>query len=756
MEHCTRAQACVTEQGLEPVQALQPVCERLAQLQTVIRTRLRDALVQLCCCSSSSSEGDGPAPPLEDASSAATPLLHSVDLAEFCTAYQTRIEQDIRMTVRTTVTECYNGKNTTATTTTATNSSMATFLTCWDLVVEQVVPMVAHIQRVDAWVREKKEEGIPSVLTAACDMICKSMGELLRMRKQQQQQQQQTNINGNTDSTTTLHDMKAIWTRCMSVIQQLEPYTSTSTDTAPNNNNNNKYTTILKSTLLAQTKAFLERQHETHMSRLAAALDAERWVACDVAPARQDAVTRLCTGRTLLLESTTTNTNAPSVPYMQVANGTRYKVVWSCLLVLEMVVSNVAAASHFGLWTHPKKVADLLRLFHTRATHLVLGAGAMHAHAKLRSINAKHLSLVTQSVDLVLELVPHIRGALQQQTSPQQQQLIRATLDPIRIEYLDHTEKVLNKLVSIIGGLVERELSKRIAGTDFDARATAAAATNGSMCPFLDDITSHTRRMHQVIKAILRPDHLQDTFSKIFAFLDTKVPALLVAAADGIFTSPPRQGNNNNSPQQQQRRTASSFAFPTTQAGKRQLLLEVDTMTQQLNALEGVRPWDFTATQALEKTLQYEDPARAPAATRGEEEHDTEEAETETPPTSITTPEVAPLRSPDSNSPTATDSGPDTLSADNSAEPPAGTHSTVSACMAKQPDDDRADSVVSTTTTVTSTVDPGEEEQRRDQDDEDACDKDTTAHPQPFGGVGEPGQLPHGNSLAQQDSNSSP
>jgi vacuolar protein sorting-associated protein 54 len=39
---------------------------------------------------------------------------------------------------------------------------------------------------------------------------------------------------------------------------------------------------VLRSTLLAQAKAFVERKHEANMSSLAAALDTERWMQCDV------------------------------------------------------------------------------------------------------------------------------------------------------------------------------------------------------------------------------------------------------------------------------------------------------------------------------------------------------------------------------------------------------------------------------------------------------------------------------------------
>ena len=67
--------------------------------------------------------------------------------------------------------------------------------------------------------------------------------------------------------------------------------------------------------------------------------------------------------------------------------GVRYKVVWSCLLLVEMVMTDMACAAHFkALATNMVgKVAELLRLFNSRSTQLVLGAGAIHSAARLKS-----------------------------------------------------------------------------------------------------------------------------------------------------------------------------------------------------------------------------------------------------------------------------------------------------------------------------------------------------------------------------------
>ena len=284
---------------------------------------------------------------------------------------------------------------------------------------------------------------------------------------------------------------------------------------------------------------------------------------------------------------------------MAEVEGVNYKVVWSCLLLVEMIMTNLSAAAIFqSLAANAvSKVTELLRLFNSRTTQLVLGAGAIRSAASLKSINAKHLSMVTQCLGMMLALLPHIRAALMAQL-PAKQYTLLSDLDKTKKDYVDHNEKVLNKFVTIIGGIVDHALAPRIASTDFDARARDLPLENDqadskmSCCVFLDGISTNTRKMHQVLNALLPPDHLQDVFTRIFAYVDQTLPTLFISA-DAVAN--PSQG-------------APSFKFPTTDEGKLRLILEVEYTTRKLNQLAGVLPWDFTAMTVLERRLDFKVP----------------------------------------------------------------------------------------------------------------------------------------------------
>lgn len=426
-----------------------------------------------------------------------------------------------------------------------------------------------------------------AALAAAADLSEKSVSELLRLRRE-------------AHSLVSFDGMRQLWDTSLTFTLQLERFSG-------------RKAYGLRSTLLAQAKSFVERKHEANMSTLVAALDSERWVQCTVSADRQAALTRLCSGRAAFTSrkpaaGSIDNIASPSVgggrDKMTDAEveGVRFKVVWSALLLLEMVMDDVACAAHFQtLATNVVgKVSELLRLFNTRATHLVLGAGAIHSAARLKSINAKHLAIVTQCIGIVLAILPHVRAALMAQLPAKQHSLLH-DIDKIKTDYTEHSEKILSKLVSIIGGIVEHSLAAKIPSSNFDTRASTASTVEDDAvdcCPFIDSVMTNTKKMHQVLNVMLPPELLRDVFSRIFAYLDHKVPSLYKDAA--------LKPTDPINPSQ------SRFSMPTTEEGKRQMVKEVECMTKTLNGLSGVEPWNFTAMKVLEQELDIEEEESLP------------------------------------------------------------------------------------------------------------------------------------------------
>jgi vacuolar protein sorting-associated protein 54 len=459
------------------------------------------------------------------------------------------------------------------------------FMQCLDLIFENIITLLKSAAGVNKFCIEEgisfkdKEESedklsgkdslsssAQNALLAGAELSHKSISEILRLRK-------------DAHSLVSFEEMKRLWDSCLAFTLQVETITG-------------QKAYVLRSALLAQAKAFIERKHESNMSNLAAALDSERWVQYDVSLERQSSLDRLCSGRAVLAskESVVGITEKESSERSMFAEveGKKYRVVWSCLLVIEMIMSDIACAAHFQtLATNVVgKVCELLRLFNSRSTVLVLEAGAIQSSARLKSINAKHLALVTQCVGIIRSILPHVRAALMAQL-PSKQHTLLVDLDKIKQEYADHHDKVLNKFVNILGGIVDHNLTPIVAGTDFDSRCKPNSRDNLNVecCPFLEGVITNTRKMHQVLVALLPLEDLMDVFSRIFSHLDSQVPKLFFSADSDDKTA---------------------FALPVTNEGKRQMILEVESMARTLNDLANVRPWDFGAVKFIARRLEVD------------------------------------------------------------------------------------------------------------------------------------------------------
>ena len=255
----------------------------------------------------------------------------------------------------------------------------------------------------------------------------------------------------------------------------------------------------------------------------------------------------------------------------------RYRICWSALLLVQMLMEDLAAAVHFqSLSTDMvSKISELLRLFNSRTTQLVLGAGAIHSAAGLKSINAKHLALVSQCLAFVTTLLPHVRAALMAQL-PRKQHALLNDVDKIKHDLMEHDEKILSKFVSIVGSIVENGLAPAISSVDYDREVGAAV----KLSPFVDGVIKNVSKLHQVLASLLPPDQLLDIFSRIFNYLGIKVVELYLSCAEASNVA---------------------FRLPSSVGGKERMKGEVKEMCAVLGALEGT---DKTKLEGLEERFE--------------------------------------------------------------------------------------------------------------------------------------------------------
>ena len=163
-----------------------------------------------------------------------------------------------------------------------------------------------------------------------------------------------------------------------------------------------------------------------------------------------------------------------------------------------------------------RRLLELLQLFNSRTTQLVLGAGALQTtRGRLKQITAKHLALVTQCLSLVVILVPCLRKLLSR-TLNSKHHLLLNNLDRMSRDYNEHVNKIFNKLVSIVRNVVDTNCREHL------SKETWSDDQPGK---WIKNIAKALSQLHSLLVQFLPPDQVKTIFTQIVTMLNTRIPA---------------------------------------------------------------------------------------------------------------------------------------------------------------------------------------------------------------------------------------
>ena len=215
----------------------------------------------------------------------------------------------------------------------------------------------------------------------------------------------------------------------------------------------------LRAIVAAQCKDLFAARHAAFAAKLGVVLEAETWTAATPVPPEFQ---RVLDGVASLAEGNEADENgdASSRASGDVAGsdalvfpntGERVVPVGASLALLKMLRDHVAAAARFPSLapTAVHKTAELLRVFNSRTSQLVLGAGAMRT-AGLRSITAKHLALATESVRLFALVAPLVSAALEPFLPESRRRGLLAEFDRTVADLATHARELHAKTVGIM------------------------------------------------------------------------------------------------------------------------------------------------------------------------------------------------------------------------------------------------------------------------------------------------------------------
>ncbi|OJA18755.1 hypothetical protein AZE42_01632 [Rhizopogon vesiculosus] len=199
----------------------------------------------------------------------------------------------------------------------------------------------------------------------------------------------------------------------------------------------------LRGVVLGQAKHFLQTFHQAKISQSAKLVEDEQWNQMNIVPTALqhmadvlvDSAVRdspeLIIGETDSSKSTNGAPPLPSQPPSQQNGSTPHKYLrieerpYFCVsatgAVLGLLFDYLKLVVNLPMLNTDTmgRVIEFLKAFNSRTCQVVLGAGAMRS-AGLKNITAKHLALASQSLSIMIVLIPYVRETFRRHLSPNQ------------------------------------------------------------------------------------------------------------------------------------------------------------------------------------------------------------------------------------------------------------------------------------------------------------------------------------------------
>lgn len=295
----------------------------------------------------------------------------------------------------------------------------------------------------------------------------------------------------------------------------------------------------LRGVVLGQAKHFLQAFHQARISQSAKLVEDELWNPMSEVPAALqhmadvlvDSAVRdspeLIVGETdsstsapnpSLPQPPSSNLNgsAPSSKYLRIEEG-RYFCVSATGAVLGLLFDYLKLVVNLPMLNIDTmgRVIEFLKAFNSRTCQVVLGAGAMRS-AGLKNITAKHLALASQSLSIMIALIPYVRETFRRHLSPTQAVML-VEFDKLKRDFQEHQSEIHSKLISIMGDRTSAH-AKSLQNVDWD-RPKQGESVND----YMELLVKETVTLHKVLSRYLTAAVVEYVMTQVFAAIDQRL-----------------------------------------------------------------------------------------------------------------------------------------------------------------------------------------------------------------------------------------
>ncbi|KAI5310461.1 hypothetical protein KEM55_006847, partial [Ascosphaera atra] len=135
------------------------------------------------------------------------------------------------------------------------------------------------------------------------------------------------------------------------------------------------------------------------------------------------------------------------------------------------------------------RLLDCLKLFNSRSSQLILGAGATRS-AGLRNITTKHLAIASQALSFITALIPYVREFVRRHSATSS---LMGEFDKVKRLYQEHQTGINEKLIEIMSSRAAVHV-KAMRNVDWEA-----AEDTKAISPYMETLTKETGTLYRVL-----------------------------------------------------------------------------------------------------------------------------------------------------------------------------------------------------------------------------------------------------------------
>ncbi|ODQ54159.1 Vps54-domain-containing protein [Saitoella complicata NRRL Y-17804] len=284
--------------------------------------------------------------------------------------------------------------------------------------------------------------------------------------------------------------------------------------------------TGLQGSVSSQAKAFVAVVHSDRMARQAGTVERDQWSLEEVPASVQQSVNRIVAAMTKDSEEWLNDLRVGAEPPKTKTNGDEgrsrsldiedqsfYVPVSTIVLMdaLEVYEKLLVAIPVLGI-DIVANMLDILKLFNSRTCQVILGAGATKS-AGLKNITAKHLAMASQSLSVVITLMPYLRECARRHIG---QAPIIAEFDKVKRAYQEHQNEIHSKLVAIMSDRLESHC-RSLATINWERANTEKPEA------YMEALVKETTTLHKVLAKYLNNIGLQTILDEVHARYNSRL-----------------------------------------------------------------------------------------------------------------------------------------------------------------------------------------------------------------------------------------